>query len=510
MSLSTTAKLSKRTVDAIKPPPSGFIRVWDTDLKGFYLRVRSSGRKTYELRYRVGRRQKTITIGDHGTFTPEQARVEATDMKRAAVLGGDPLSDRRSLREAATVRELIDRYLVEAPADKPNKRASSWQTDRVNLRRHVEPLLGSKAARDLTPQDLSKWQQDVANGKTARRIKTPAKGDGGISTVTAGACVELVEAARIVGLSPETLTDLRTRGGSPPFQKMRRLIQYQRGGRTVTSQAWRIVYDVEALKIWAAARHRRKDSVVRGGRGCAARAMCSLATMLGWATRTGVIASNPASQVEKLPGGRRERFLTAAEASNLWAQLAAMESSGDLRTDDADLFRLLALTGARRGEILGLRWSEVDWERGLIVLPPDRHKTGSDGRGRVIQLHAQAIDVLRRRQRPVVGRNSGVRRIVPWVFPQADGKQAMHPPKRAWARLCERAGLTGLRMHDLRHTYASLLVLDGVPLAIVGKALGHSKASTTERYAHLKDDATQRASDHVASIYASPMRDKRG
>jgi integrase len=432
-------KLSKRTIDAIELPPSGFIRVWDTETKGFHLRVRANGRKTFELKYRVGKRQVTMTIGDFGAFTAETAREAANEAKRAARLGGDPLSERRAMRNAITVRELIDRYLKGGPTDKPNKRASSWETDRINLRRHVEPLLGSRPVRDLTSPELALWQRNVVAGKTAMRGKT----------------------------AKEIAADM-----APPI-------------------------DAETPKL-------RGRTIVRGGRACAARAMTSLSAMLSWAARHGVIAENPTRHVEKLPTGKRERFLTEGEAKALWGKMAELEAAKKLRPDVADLFRLLALTGARRGEMLGLRWDEIKWERSSIVLPPDRHKSGSAGKERVIHLDATAVAILRSRQRNVLATNNRLERIVPWVFPKQDGKAPIEPPKRTWAALRAAAGLDGLRCHDLRHSYASFLLSEGTPLAIVGKALGHTRAVTTERYAHLRDEATQRGAAHVASVYALP------
>ncbi len=432
--LARKARLSKRTVDAIARPASGFVRVWDTELKGFYVRVRANGRMTYELRYRVGRRQAALTIGDHGTFTPEQARQAASEAKRAVRQGGDPLAARRAVDQAITLRELIERYLSEGPVDKPNKRASSWATDATNLRRHVEPLLGARAVKDLTPGDLSRWQRDVAIGKTARRGKTAKE----LGAATPGSSQ---------GEKPKT----------------------------------------------------RGRVVVRGGRGAAARAMTSFSSMLSWAARAGIIEGNPALRVEKLISGRRERFLTGSEAATLWVKLAEMEEVGAISRDHADLFRLLALTGARRGEVLGLCWREVDFERSMIVLPPDRHKAGSKGHGRTLHLDAAALGILRARQRV----NGDAQRIVPWVFAKLDGSGPIEPPKRAWAAVRKMAGMPDLRLHDLRHTYASLLLQDGVPLAHVGKALGHRKAATTERYAHLRDEATQRGAAVVAAVYAA-------
>lgn len=480
-------KITKRTIEAAQPIEGRTFWICDTEVAGFRTRVRPTGRKTYEVRYYAGRRERLYVIGDHGSpWTADEARTRAISILRAVETGADPQEERRTGRAAITVRELIERYLAEGPTDRPNKRASSWETDRINLHRHVLPLLGARAVRDLTGPELARWQRDVSNGKTAAKIKRAPRPSA------AAAAVEYVspaEAGRIVGLSVATLETLRARGNSAPFIK--------RDGR--------VLYPVAELLAWAEARRSRNDGFARGGRGCAARAMCSLSAMLSWATRHGLISDNPARHVQKLPTGKRERFLTDGEAKNLGAVVSELEKVGKLRTDVADLFRLLALTGARRNEVLGLRWSEVDFERGLIVLPPDRHKSGATGKPRVIQLDASAVAILRGRQRKVVSTNTRTKRIVPWVFPKQDGKGPIEPPKRAWDMVRKASGLDDLRLHDLRHTYASILLAGGTPLAHVGKALGHTKATTTERYAHLSDDATRNGASVVASIYALPL-----
>jgi integrase len=411
-------RITKRVVDAIKPDKDRTFVLCDKDLTGFRLRVRNTGRMTYEVRYYFGQRERLFVIGDHGIpWTADEARTKALWVLRQVEAGLDPQAAKRAGRAAETIKELIDRYLEEGPAEKPEKRASSWATDRLNLRRHVEPRLGTSVARDLTPADLSRWQKDVSDGKTAAREKT-----------------------RKHGLS-----------------------------------------------------------IVRGGKGVAARSMRTLSAMLSWAVRQGLLSENPAKSVAKISDGHRNRFLSVEEATRLWSAIAALEASGGLQADHAALFRLLALTGARRGEILGLRWSEVDFERSQLVLPADRHKAGAKGRGRVIQLSREAVDVLAGLR--VAAAGTKPKPPLPLVFPDTTGKRPIVPPKRAWERVRAAADLPELRLHDLRHTFASLLIAEGVPLAIVGKALGHTKAATTERYAHLRDDATRRGADQVGSIY---------
>src|SRR5262245_35596721 len=106
--LDRKAKITKRTVDSITTPSAGEPRVWDTEVKGFFLRVRSSGRRTYCVKYRVGRAQRVYTIGQHGSpWTPEKAREAALDAFEQIRRGGDPSGAKRDARAALTVNELI-------------------------------------------------------------------------------------------------------------------------------------------------------------------------------------------------------------------------------------------------------------------------------------------------------------------------------------------------------------------------------------------------------------------
>lgn len=406
------AKITKRVVDASYPRDGERYCVWDTEIKGFRLRILPSGRKVYELRYRVGARQRLVTIGTHGSpWTAEAARQKAWELLVGLTSGHDPQAAKEKAREALTVSELVRLYLDQGPADKPAKRASSWATDRYNLERHAEPELGNKIARDLTTADLSQWQAAVTAGKTAQKSKSEKK---------------------------------------------------------------------------------RGTINVRGGRGAAARAMRALAAMLAWAVSRGILDQNVSEEVTKLKDGRRERYLSDAEAARIWTAVEALEKaeSGGITKDQADAFKLLMQTGARRGEILGLRWTEVDLNRRILILPPARHKSGSTSRPKSITLTGDAVAVLQARDR-----------IGTYVFGREDLDAAMPVPKRAWARVLAHAKVTDASFHVLRHTLASFAIADGKSLYLVGKALGHAKAETTQRYAHLRDDATAQAVEGAASRY---------
>jgi hypothetical protein len=173
-------KLSKRTVDAIRPNREGYERpdrkgrevfAWDTGdgaLKGFGVRMMPGGTGSYFVQYRTKQgRTRRLMLGKVGVLTPDEARKLAADKLKEVAHGADPSTERhRARREALTVSELADLYLTEGPAAKPNKKASSWGTDRSNIERHVKPLLGRKLAVALTPGDVAKFQADVAAGKS--------------------------------------------------------------------------------------------------------------------------------------------------------------------------------------------------------------------------------------------------------------------------------------------------------------------------------------------------------
>jgi len=114
---SRKARINKRTVDATPVPAAGESRVWDTDLKGFFLRVYPTGRRVYALKYRLGPLQRIYTLGVHGSpFTPESARDAAENALRRVAAGEDPATEKKAAREALTVSALIDRYLEDGPA----------------------------------------------------------------------------------------------------------------------------------------------------------------------------------------------------------------------------------------------------------------------------------------------------------------------------------------------------------------------------------------------------------
>lgn len=158
----------------------------------------------------------------------------------------------------------------------------------------------------------------------------------------------------------------------------------------------------------------------------------------------------------------------------------------------AAALRLLLFTGCRLREILHLRWEHVDIERGCLFLPDS--KSGP----KTVILNATALAVL-----------NNLQRLGPYVVPGDDPEQPRHDLKRPWDAVTKRAGLSGVRLHDLRHTYASFGAGGGLGLPIIGRLLGHAQAATTARYAHLDSDPLRRASEAIAGRIAAALDGKR-
>jgi integrase len=190
-------KITKRLVDALESSATSEVFVWDSDLKGFGIRLKPSGARSYLVQYRNAEgRTRRLAIGKAGTLTPDEARLLARDKLAAVAKGADPSAERHARREALTVAELCDWYLSESAAGRllgrngrPVK-ASTLAMDRSRIETHVKPLIGKRAARSLTLDDIEDMQADIVAGRTAKA----RDGRGGVTTGGAGV------AARTVGM----------------------------------------------------------------------------------------------------------------------------------------------------------------------------------------------------------------------------------------------------------------------------------------------------------------------
>lgn len=215
--------------------------------------------------------------------------------------------------------------------------------------------------------------------------------------------------------------------------------------------------------------------------------MFSLAVQWKWCSE------NPAASVAKFPEEQRERFLHAAELARLDTALSdyvVARGDGEAK-DGADAIRLLLLTGCRVGELMAATWDQFDLDAGVWTKPSSHTKQKKVHK---VALSAPAIEVLEgiRARREFQGR---------FVFPGRHGGHRKSV-KKAWADIRVRAGIEDVRLHDLRHTAASVMLSAGVPLDIVGRVLGHTQAQTTLRYAHLSDEAGKAATDALSKVIA--------
>src|SRR5271155_596912 len=409
-------KITKRAVDGLAPSADGETVLWDTEVKGFGIRARAGGGKSYILHYRAGTGRgaplRKLTIGKHGSpWTPERARAEAKRLLAEVAAGRDPATARQEERNALTFGELIDLYLSEGVT---HKKASTLKADRGRIEHHLRPLLGKLRADHLGRADIERMRNAVVAGKTAEKLESGEK--------------------------------------------------------------------------------RRPGSIAKGGKGAAAQCVALVSSIFAFAAERGLCTGNPARGVKKAPVRKVERFLSESEIAQLAEALdAETQRSGNPYPSAA--IKLLLLTGCRRGEIVNLCWEHVDFEHECLRLPDS--KTGA----KIVYLNAPARALLQK-----LTRMGDSLRVIPGM--RADG--AAPAIDKVWARVRKAAGLTDVRLHDLRHSFASVGAANGLSLPIIGALLGHKHATTTARYAHLSAAPLRAANDAVGAKIAAAMSRKPG
>jgi integrase len=195
------------------------------------------------------------------------------------------------------------------------------------------------------------------------------------------------------------------------------------------------------------------------------------------------VGENPTAGINLAPDVKRERFLSLNEAQHL---IASVEQ--DENQVAAKAIMLLLLTGARRNEITHARWDYLDWEKRTLLVP-----LAKSGKPRSIALNVPAIELLR--SIPRLDLN-------PYILPSPVTGEPSPSLFFPWQRIRTRAGMPDLRLHDLRHSFASFLVNNGVSLYVVQGLLGHAHTKYTQRYAHLTPDTLRDAAETVASVIA--------
>jgi len=375
-------KLTKRTIDATESQATEFF-IWDESIPGFGVRVMPSGRKSFVVQYRAGRRPRRMSLGPSTVLTCDQARTRAITIIAAVKNGEDPAADRAAKRNAATVSDLAERFDREHIAVR--LKASTAKEYRGNLRRFILPALGRLAVPEITRADVAKFHHDL------RHIPYQAN-----------RCLEVV---------------------SKMF---------------VLAEMWGL----------------RPDG------------------------------SNPRKHIRKYPEEKRERFLSAAELRRVGEVLREMESERVELSSAILAARLLILTGCRLGEIMTLKWDYIDFDERVLRLPDS--KTGK----KTVHLGTPPVAYLHDAQR-IAGN--------PWVITGTLPGKPLSDLQPFWQRVRARAGVKDVRIHDLRHTFASTAVASGQGLPMIGKLLGHTQVQTTARYAHLAAEPVRNAADAVAT-----------
>jgi integrase len=206
--------------------------------------------------------------------------------------------------------------------------------------------------------------------------------------------------------------------------------------------------------------------------------------------------TNPCKHVERFSEQPRTRFLTVPELERIGEAIKQLVNERAITETAANAIELLLLTGARLNEILKAEWSWVDMRRGLLSLPDS--KTGA----KPVYLGAAATTLLKQ-QKANAGGSA-------YIFPSPDGEKSFVNLRKSWLRICQRAKLDSVRLHDLRHTAATIAVGKGATLAVIGRLLGHSQAQTTLRYAHVDIDPALNAANDIGRVVNSALGRRHG
>jgi integrase len=373
-------RITDKLVKDLPSPAKGNTITYDTDVKGFGVRITAAGARAFILNYRAGGVERRITIGSYPDWSIAAARDRARELKREVDRGNDPMGERHDDRAAPTVHDLWLRYERE---HLPHKAPRAQADDRAMFRDYILPDLGRIKVKDVRPTDIDALHRAIS---TRRKIR----------------------ANRVV---------------------------------EVLSKAF------------------------------------SLAARWEWRP------DNPCDGVRHNPEEPRSRYLRPDELARLAAALDRHPEQ-----TSADAIRLMLLTGARRGEVLGATWSMFDLDRGIWIKPSAHTKQRREHR---VPISAAAIDLLRRLLATAT--------TSPYLFPGRTGGH-LTDIKKTWHTVRSTAGLPDVRLHDLRHTYASLLASAGQSLPIIGALLGHTQPQTTARYAHLLDDPLRAATNQVGAF----------
>lgn len=371
-------KLTKRVVESIEPHETNELLVWDSEIKGFGIRIFPSGRRTYFVQYRnqfgETRRKK---IGVHGVITADLAREEAKKLLGDVARGEDPSTKHKLIirNTGQSMQDLADQYLLLHA--KPNKAPKSYKEDMAKLKNIILKRYAHLRVDAISTLDLQKLHSDLQ--------KTPVQAN---------------------------------------------------------------------------------------------RTMALLSKMFNFAIQWGWRSDNPTKDIKKYKEHGRDRWLNDEEVQKLLTSLNNYHNQ-----NIANAIRLLVLMGARKTEVLSAKWDQIDLEKGTWT---KRAPSTKQRKMEYLPVSSSVLEILRKMKTHADS---------PFLFPGKIPGQPLKDPKKAWNTIRNQADVPDVHIHDLRHTFASHLVSSGVSLSIVGKLLGHTQASTTQRYAHLADAPLREAAE---------------
>ena len=346
---------------------------WDSAIKGFGVRVSSSGRKSFIINWRNKQgRQGRKVIGVFGKITTEQARQLAQQFFYQISIGKEPRrNDQHNPSFADFARMYMDEYSIK------HKAVKTFENDNYMLCKHILPIFGKRKINDIKKREIEKFHTSYENNKS--------------------------NANRILALISHIFT---------------KAVEWE------------------------------------------------------------YIEHHPCQGIRRNKEEKRSRYLSSEEIKRLLVVLDSYPNK-----DISNALKIILFTGSRRGEVLAATWSQFNFEKKIWTKPMQKTK---QRRTEYIPINEETLSVLEEIKKTRRGL---------FLFPSDSREGHMLSFKNSWKKICKLAYLENVRVHDLRHTYASLLINNGISLSVIGKLLGHTNASTTERYAHLNDETLRKATN---------------
>ncbi len=381
-------KITKRLVESAEVRDKDYI-IFDSEIPGFGVRILPSGKRSYLVQYRIGRKFRRMSLGLHGILTTEKARGEAIKVLGRVKDGDDPAGAREKARTELTIDDLCRRVIDEHASQ--HCKPGTVVGYRYYAKAYIRSRIGHLRVGEVERSDVAKFHQNLRH--------TP---------IQANRCLQFL------------------------------------------SKAFNLA------EVWGL----RTDG------------------------------TNPCRHIKKYPEKKRERYLTKDDLARLGEVLRQSEQEGIESQSAINALRLLIFTGCRLSEIMTLKWDYVDFEGSALHLPDS--KTGA----KTVHIGAPALQVL-----------SKIERIEdnPWVITGKNLGAHLTDLQPPWRRIRKRAGIPDVRIHDLRHTFASTAVSAGHGLPMIGKLLGHTQVQTTARYAHLAADPLKAAVNDISAELAETV-----